>query len=147
LKETGGAGNGAVAGTRTFANKKSVCFGNSVIDDKDQQRRQKISDSESLARVSQNTASTISFHSSIDKVQQEEKTEIEGAVTNNVVDEEVGMIEGIESASMEGEEVEGNGDGKEDEETGLLRGEDRIGEEMSKRCSSNATTRCSIQCK
>ena len=113
LVGTGGAGNGAVVGSRTFANKKSVCFGDDVIEDKNQ-RMHSIGDS--ILTVSTTTAS---LYSIIDEVEQEKKTEIEGTMANAVY-EEVGMFEVIESTPMEGDEVEDNGDGM-DEETGLLK--------------------------
>ena len=114
LVGTGGAGNGAVAGSRTFANRKSVCFGDDVIEDKNQRMHSIIGGS--ILTVSTTTAS---LYSIIDEGEQEEKTEIEGTMANAVY-EEVGMFEVIESTPMEGDEVEDNGDGM-DEETGLLK--------------------------
>ena len=104
--------------SQNSVNKKSVSFRDGVTDDKDQ-RRHTISDSESIARASRNIASTVSLRSTIDEVEQEEKTEIEGTMKNAVY-EEVGMFEAIQCTPMEGGEVEGNDDAM-DEETGLFK--------------------------
>jgi hypothetical protein len=99
-------------------NKKSISFRDGVTDDKDQ-RRHTNNDSESIARVSRNIASTGSLCSTIDEVEREEKTEIEGT-TKYAVFEEVGTFEAIQCTPMEGGEVEDNDDAM-NEETGLFK--------------------------
>ena len=124
LRGTVGGGDGAAGASATARNisglrGKSVGFGDGDIADQDQ-RKQKISDSKNFAKVSLITASTVSRRSTIDEIEQEEKTEIEGTMTNTVY-EEVGMFEAIESTPMEGDEVERNNEDRKDEETGLLK--------------------------
>jgi len=102
---------------KSFANRKSVCFRDCVIDDK-YQRRHTISGSQHLARVSQQHITSINtaFPYFIDEVEQHEQTETEGKIAN--ADEEVGMFEAVESPLKKEDE---DNDDVMDQETGVLK--------------------------